>query len=82
MVEGVLILAGGIMLITPGFLTDLLGFSLILPFSRKWFGDMLIGYFRGKKKTGHRRERNSGDPFDRSGEPGNGEDVDHPEIKP
>jgi UPF0716 protein FxsA len=34
-VEGLLILAGGLLLLTPGVVTDFLGFSLILPFSRR-----------------------------------------------
>ena len=34
MLQGAFILAGGIMLLTPGLFTDLFGFSLLLPFSR------------------------------------------------
>ena len=32
--DGALILVGGTLLLTPGFLTDILGFFLILPFTR------------------------------------------------
>lgn len=46
--EGVLILAGGILLITPGIITDLLGFSLIFPLSRKYYGKLLFSYFKKK----------------------------------
>ena len=35
-VEAVLVLAGGLLLLTPGIITDLLGFSLIFPFTRRW----------------------------------------------
>ena len=35
LLEGVFILVGGIMLLTPGFLTDGLGFLFVVPFSRK-----------------------------------------------
>lgn len=35
LVEGVLILVGGVMLITPGVLTDLAGLSLLLPWTRQ-----------------------------------------------
>lgn len=35
-VEGLLVLVGGVLLITPGVLTDLTGFLLIMPWSRRW----------------------------------------------
>lgn len=34
LIEGAMILVGGVLLMTPGYLTDLLGFSLVLPQSR------------------------------------------------
>ncbi|OZG74029.1 hypothetical protein BTA51_09655 [Hahella sp. CCB-MM4] len=42
LMEGVALLMGGVMLITPGFITDVLGLSLILPFTRKG----LIGFLQ------------------------------------
>ena len=36
LVEGLLVLVGGTLLITPGVLTDLAGFSLIFPVTRRW----------------------------------------------
>ncbi len=35
--EGVMILIGGVLLLTPGFLTDALGFSLLIPWTRHLF---------------------------------------------
>ncbi|WP_020405682.1 FxsA family protein [Hahella ganghwensis] len=35
LMEGVALMMGGVMLITPGFMTDVMGLSLILPFTRK-----------------------------------------------
>lgn len=35
LVDGLLILIGGILLLTPGVLTDLFGLSLLVPFSRQ-----------------------------------------------
>ena len=34
-IEGLLVLVGGILLITPGMMTDIFGFSLIFPFTRR-----------------------------------------------
>lgn len=36
LLDGISILAGGAMLLTPGILTDLVGFGLIVPGSRRW----------------------------------------------
>jgi len=36
LVDGLLILVGGIVLITPGLLTDLCGFALMIPSVRRW----------------------------------------------
>ncbi len=53
--DGALVLVGGTLLLTPGFLTDILGFFLILPFTRpiarkalivfatRWFGKAVVG---------------------------------------
>ncbi len=41
MVDGLCVLAGGIMLLTPGVLTDILGFSLVLPFTRPLFSTLI-----------------------------------------
>lgn len=34
LLDGLLVLIGGIVLLTPGFLTDLFGFLLLIPFTR------------------------------------------------
>lgn len=36
LLDGLSILVGGAFLLTPGILTDIAGFSLLLPFSRRW----------------------------------------------
>ncbi len=41
LVGGLLILMGGVMLLTPGILTDLTGFSLILPGTRNFFTKLI-----------------------------------------
>ena len=42
--DGALILIGGTLLLTPGFLTDILGFFLVLPFTRPLARRGLIGF--------------------------------------
>ncbi|MCP5017700.1 MAG: FxsA family protein, partial [Ketobacter sp.] len=42
MVEGVMLLLGGALLITPGFITDAVGFLLLLPQSRKAFASYVV----------------------------------------
>lgn len=37
LISGVLVLIGGVLLVTPGILTDILGFLLLVPFTRKLF---------------------------------------------
>jgi len=52
MLQGAMVLAGGIMLITPGFITDLVGFSLLFPLTRKFYANMTMAYFKKKFQTG------------------------------
>ncbi len=48
--DGVCILVGGTLLLTPGFLTDILGFLLLIPFTRILFKRLMIRVFRKKIK--------------------------------
>ncbi len=41
LVEGAMVLAGGLLLLTPGLLTDLSGFVLIMPFTRTRLSPLL-----------------------------------------
>ncbi len=52
LVEGVMVLAGGIMLLTPGFITDFTGFSLLIPFTRNFFTELALSYFKNKVQMG------------------------------
>lgn len=42
MLEGVLLLVGGALLMTPGFFTDAMGFMCLIPFTRRFLVDQLI----------------------------------------
>lgn len=41
-VEGFLVLAGGLLLVTPGVLTDFFGFALILPLTRRLLAPIVL----------------------------------------
>jgi len=36
MLEGVILMIGGVLLLTPGFVTDAFGFACLIPYSRRW----------------------------------------------
>jgi UPF0716 protein FxsA len=44
--DGVSILIGGTLLLTPGFVTDILGFMLLAPPTRKFFKVLMMKVFR------------------------------------
>ena len=48
LVEGLLILIGGALLITPGIITDLAGFTLVLPWTRKLVRERVKKYLLAK----------------------------------
>ena len=41
LLEGVILLCGGILLLTPGFITDILGFICLIPPCRTWIARIL-----------------------------------------
>jgi UPF0716 protein FxsA len=53
-IDGALILFGGALLLTPGFLTDLLGLALLLPPSRAAVRRVLARRLMGRMTVGHR----------------------------
>lgn len=52
LMDGVLILIGAALLLTPGFLTDLFGFSLLIPVTRSWYRNLLSRWIRRKIQRG------------------------------
>jgi len=52
LVDGLLILVGGIVLLTPGLLTDLFGFILLVPWARTQIKTWLMAKFTNIVKTG------------------------------
>ena len=53
LLDGICILAGGIMLLTPGLLTDLAGLLLLLPFTRKAAKAKIYRYLKRKMERGN-----------------------------
>ena len=52
LIDGVLVAIGGVTLLTPGYLTDLFGFSLLIPVTRRWFRVRLESWFKQRIQQG------------------------------
>lgn len=53
LLDGICILIGGTLLLTPGFITDLFGFLLLFPPSRKPFKFLMINALRKRIEKGN-----------------------------
>jgi UPF0716 protein FxsA len=53
LIQGAIILAGGIFLLTPGFVTDIIGFIFLIPASRNIVKKYLLKWLKGKIKEGN-----------------------------
>ena len=53
LLNGLCILVGGVLLLTPGILTDITGFLLLIPISRIMFIKFLKSKFKGMINTGN-----------------------------
>lgn len=51
-VDGICIFTGAVFLFTPGFITDTVGFILVLPFTRRPFKLMLQRFFKKRLDKG------------------------------
>jgi UPF0716 protein FxsA len=51
-VEAFLVFAGGLLLLTPGIMTDFVGFAMVLPFSRRAIAERVIHRFTESLKAG------------------------------
>ncbi|GKX29296.1 membrane protein FxsA [Vallitalea longa] len=52
LMHGLCVLIGGILLVTPGIITDLFGFSLLFPLTRTIYVNFIKKYFLKKFETG------------------------------
>jgi len=77
---GVLILAAGLVLITPGLLTDTVGFLLLIAPARRVIRDLLIRRFRQHLTVVTPMGRSRGGPAPSGGPPTEGTAGDHEAI--
>ena len=66
LIEGAMIVVGGIVLITPGILTDIFGFALMIPKFRKSVSKSLKNSFGGNFSTTRPNPSNNKDSFTNS----------------
>lgn len=52
LLDGICIIIGAALLIAPGFLTDLLGFLLVLPWTRQPFKYVIVAFLKKKLQNG------------------------------
>lgn len=52
LIDGALILVGGLLLLTPGFFTDALGFSFLVPLTRKLWRSGLSAWLEKQVRKG------------------------------
>jgi UPF0716 protein FxsA len=52
MIDGIMVLLAGAVLMTPGILTDALGFLILIPVTRRWIRDALWNWFKNAIQTG------------------------------
>ncbi|MCB1231087.1 MAG: FxsA family protein [Verrucomicrobiae bacterium] len=65
-IEGIMILAAGAVLLTPGFLTDALGFFLLIPPARAWVRQRLSNHLQARVQVATETAANRAASKDRS----------------
>jgi UPF0716 protein FxsA len=51
LLHGLMILVGGILLITPGFMTDIIGLTLLIPFTRHFYTNQTLKYIKKRLQS-------------------------------
>ncbi len=52
MIDGLCVLLGGVLLIIPGFFSDLIGISLIFPWTRPYYRKLILGWIEARMRNG------------------------------
>lgn len=53
LLDGICVLAGGILLLTPGFFSDIVGITLLLPMTRPLYRQILLQWIENKMRNGN-----------------------------
>lgn len=75
MVEGIVLAVGGALLLTPGFVTDVVGFLCLIPFTRKRFARLVMSRFTVVAMS-QQQDSNAETPFVHRGHPLHPQDED------
>ncbi len=77
LLQGFLVMGGGLLLLTPGFVTDILGLAMVLPGTRSLIAIFLTKFFAGQIKKGnvHVFTNMGGGPFGGFGQKRSSSDV-------
>ena len=63
MMKGLFTFLGGVLLLTPGLLTDALGFSLVIPITQSWWRKYFSEQFKKGLQSGRIQYYSAGNPF-------------------
>ncbi|MCR8843662.1 FxsA family protein [Paenibacillus sp. SC116] len=53
LVEGLCVMLGGILLLTPGFVTDIIGFTMVFPLTRPIYRHYMLKWIEKKMQNGN-----------------------------
>ncbi|MFD2446313.1 FxsA family protein [Bacillus sp. CGMCC 1.16607] len=53
LLDGICILVGGTLLLTPGFITDIIGLLLLVPITRVFFKKIMKNWFKNRIRKGN-----------------------------
>ncbi|GGG74713.1 FxsA family protein [Paenibacillus radicis (ex Gao et al. 2016)] len=53
LLDGLCVLAGGLLLFIPGFFSDIIGITLLLPLTRPWYRRLLLGWLEKRMRNGN-----------------------------
>ena len=81
-VEGMLLLVGGALLLTPGFFTDGVGFLCLFPYSRQVIAQKLASRFKVATLTPGAGSAGAGQPYGPSGGSGPGPSAETRSTRP